>query len=167
MVRAVCPGSFDPVTLGHLDVFARAAKMFDEVIVAVAHNSAKTPLFTAAQRVEFIRQALPETLASHGKPGSYGKIRVEATTGLLVEFCRQEGASVIVKGLRSAVDLDAEYSMALMNRELSGIETVFVLGDPRKAHIASSLVKDVARHGGNVDGFVPENVARALKEKYA
>ncbi|MGN2367195.1 pantetheine-phosphate adenylyltransferase [Actinotignum sp. UMB0459] len=155
MMLAVCPGSFDPVTFGHLDVFARAASLFDEVVILVAHNSSKNPLFSPRQRVEFIREEVRHMT----------NVRVEDFGGLLVDFCRDIRADAIVKGLRSAVDLDAEYPMALMNREISGIETVFLVGDPAKGHIASSLVKDVARHKGDVRSFVPARVARALEEE--
>ncbi|WP_311376977.1 pantetheine-phosphate adenylyltransferase [Actinobaculum massiliense] len=157
MSLAVCPGSFDPVTYGHLDIFERAAQMFDRVIIAVAHNASKKAVFTAEERIEFIRQSV----------GADPRIEVRGVEGLLVDFCADAGASAIVKGLRSGIDLDAEYPMALMNRELSGIETIFVLGDPAKGHIASSLVKDVALHGGDVSSFVPGCVARALEERYA
>jgi len=148
---AVCPGSFDPVTLGHVDVVRRAAGMFDEVVVAVAHNSAKSPLLTADVRMRLVRDAVA------GIPG----VRVVATDGLLADFLRQVGAVAVVKGLRGAADVDAE--VALMNRHLSGVETVFVAGDSALAHIASSLVKDVARHGGPIDDLVPAGVGDAVR----
>jgi len=150
---AVCPGSFDPVTLGHVDVVRRAAGMFDEVVVAVAHNSAKSPLLTADVRMRLVRDAVA------GIPG----VRVVATDGLLADFLRQVGAVAVVKGLRGAADVDAEVAMALMNRHLSGVETVFVAGDSALAHIASSLVKDVARHGGPIDDLVPAGVGDAVR----
>ncbi|MGO1591593.1 MAG: pantetheine-phosphate adenylyltransferase [Ancrocorticia sp.] len=155
MTIAVCPGSYDPVTLGHLDVIDRAAAMFDEVIVVVAQNHAKKYLFAADERVELVRQAVAD------RP----TVRVVPYSGLMAEFCAEVGASVIVKGLRGAADFDGEQAMALMNRHLTGIETVFVMGNPAMGHIASSMVKDVAHHGGKIDDLVPSHVAEALREK--
>ncbi|MPV36229.1 pantetheine-phosphate adenylyltransferase [Georgenia subflava] len=153
MSLAVCPGSFDPITLGHVDVVRRARSMFDEVVVAVAHNPAKKYRFDAEERVGLARAALT------GIDG----VRVDLVPGLLATYCAEVGAAAIVKGLRGAADFDSEHAMALMNRHLSGIETVFVMGDPTLAHVASSLVKDVARHGGPVDDLVPSAVADALR----
>lgn len=157
MAIAVCPGSFDPFTLGHLDVVRRARALFDEVVVVVGRNAAKSPLLTAEERVELVREAVEDV------PG----VRVMATDGLLADQVRELGASAIVKGLRGAADVDAEVPMALMNRHLSGVETVFVVGDPALAHVASSLVKDVARHGGAIDDLVPPGVARAVRAALA
>ncbi|MEW6865638.1 pantetheine-phosphate adenylyltransferase [Trueperella pyogenes] len=154
MTLAVCPGSFDPLTLGHMDVIRRARAMFDEVIVAVGHNAKKTYLFSIEERVELARQALADIDA----------VRVEATTGLIAEFAQNQGAAAIVKGLRGGADYDAEQAMALLNRHLSGIETVFVMGDPALAHIASSFVKEIASYGGRIDDLVAPNVARALRK---
>ncbi|AHU89218.1 pantetheine-phosphate adenylyltransferase [Trueperella pyogenes] len=154
MTLAVCPGSFDPLTLGHMDVIRRARAMFDEVIVAVGHNAKKTYLFSIEERVELARQALADIDA----------VRVEATTGLIAEFAQKQGAAAIVKGLRGGADYDAEQAMALLNRHLSGIETVFVMGDPALAHIASSFVKEIASYGGRIDDLVAPNVARALRK---
>ncbi len=154
MTIAVCPGSFDPITLGHLDVVRRARALFDEVVVGVARNSSKTPLLTLERRVELARAAIADM------PG----IRVEPVPGLLGDFCRAVGAVAVVKGLRGGADVDHEVPMALMNRHLVGVETVFVLGDPRLAHVASSLVKDVARHGGPIADLVPESVETAVRE---
>ena len=156
MTIAVCPGSFDPITLGHVDVVRRARAMFDEVVVVVGINASKNYLFSVDERVGFIREATAHI----------GGVRVEATDGLIAEYCRGIGASAIVKGIRGAADYEAEYSMALMNRHLGDIETVFVMGDPALSHVASSLVKDVARHGGSMEGLVPEHVAIALAEHY-
>jgi pantetheine-phosphate adenylyltransferase len=150
---AVCPGSFDPVTLGHLDVVARAARMFDEVVVAVGVNAGKTPLLSADQRVALFAESVAE------EP----RVRVVSMTGLLADLVREVGASAIVKGLRGGADFDAEQPMALMNRHLSGVDTVFVVGDPTLAHIASSMVRDVARHGGPIDDLVPAGVADAVR----
>ena len=157
MSTAVCPGSFDPITLGHVDVVRRARSMFDEVVVAVAHNSSKHALLSPAERVALAADALADL----------DGVRVVATTGLLVDLVRDVGASAVVKGLRSGADLDAELAMALMNRHLSGVETVFVVGDPARAHIASSLVKDVARHGGPIDDMVTPAVAAAVRRALA
>ncbi|PYG01550.1 Phosphopantetheine adenylyltransferase [Georgenia satyanarayanai] len=155
MSLAVCPGSFDPVTLGHLDVVRRARGMFDEVVLAVAHNSRKSYLFALEQRVALAREAVEGM-----------DVRVDVVDGLLADYCRRVGAAAVVKGLRGGADFDAEQPMALMNRHLSGIETVFLVGDGALAHVASSLVKDVARHGGDVSDLVPPAVAHALREAF-
>lgn len=152
MTTAVCPGSFDPVTLGHLDVVRRARSMFDHVVVGIARNAGKAPLLDIDERVRLARAALADVSG----------VEVAVVPGLLVDFCREVGAVAIVKGLRGGADYDAEVPMALMNRHLTGVETVFVTGDPALAHIASSLVKDVARHGGDVRDLVPSGVAAAL-----
>ena len=152
MTIAVLPGTYDPVTLGHLDIARRAARLFDEVILAVAHNSTKTPLLALDRRVELATAA---TASIEG-------VRVEVVDGLLVDFCERAGAHAIVKGLRGGADYDYERPMALMNRSLTGIETVFVTGDNALSHIASSLVRDVARHGGDISAYVPVGVAAAV-----
>lgn len=153
MSLAVCPGSFDPITLGHLDVVRRARTMFDEVVVAVAHNASKSAWFSAEQRAALAREALADT-----------DVQVEIVSGLVAEYARDRGAVAIVKGLRGGADFDGEQPMALMNRHLSGVETVFLVGDGAHAHIASSLVKDIARHGGDVSDLVPPGVAQALRD---
>ncbi|MFT0846756.1 pantetheine-phosphate adenylyltransferase [Actinomycetaceae bacterium L2_0104] len=155
MTIAVCPGSYDPITVGHVDVISRAAAMFDEVIVVVAVNHAKKYLFSVQERVELARGAL-----SHMKG-----VRVDSHSGLIASYCADAGATAIVKGLRGAADFEGEHAMALMNRHLTGIETIFVMGDPGLGHVASSMVKDVAHHGGNVRDLVPPHVAEALMEK--
>ena len=152
MTIAVLPGSFDPFTLGHVDITARAATLFEHVIVAVAHNSAKTPLLDVDTRLALASGALAHL----------PNVTVEATSGLLVEFCRERDAEVIVKGLRGGADYDYERPMALMNRSLTGIETIFITGDTALAHVASSLVRDVARHGGDIEPYVPLAVAEAV-----
>ncbi|MBC7290536.1 MAG: pantetheine-phosphate adenylyltransferase [Actinotalea sp.] len=154
---AVCPGSYDPVTLGHLDVIGRAARLFGTVVVGVATNSAKAALLDAPTRVELARAAVA------GLPN----VRVEVVPGLLVDFCRDVGATALVKGLRGGADYDAELPMALMNRHLTGIETVFLPADRSVVHIASSLVKDVARHGGRIDDLVPAGVSGAVLARLA
>lgn len=157
MTIAVCPGSFDPFTLGHLDVVRRARHLVPEVIVGVARNSSKSTLLTLDERLAVARAAVA------GLDG----VRVEAVPGLLVDFCREQGATVVVKGLRGGADYDAEIPMALMNRHLAGVETVFVVGDGALAHVASSLVKDVARFGGEIDDLVPPGVGDLVRDALA
>ncbi|WIA98917.1 pantetheine-phosphate adenylyltransferase [Curtobacterium sp. MCBA15_012] len=154
---AVVPGSFDPVTLGHLDVIGRAARLFDEVHVLVVHNPDKQPaMFDAADRVRLIRDSFAET----GIPDS---VRVgEWTAGLLVDYCRQVGAGVLVKGVRSGDDVAYETPMAIMNRHLADVETVFLLPEASRAHVSSSLIRQVSSLGGDVTPYVPTAVAEAL-----
>jgi pantetheine-phosphate adenylyltransferase len=155
---AVCPGSYDPVTSGHVDIVRRAASLFDDVVVAVLANPAKAGLFTLDERVALLRASLT------GLPG----VRVEPVGDrLLVEYAREIGASALVKGLRSGTDFAYELPMALMNRHLTGIETVFVPGDPAFEHVSSSLVKEVASYGGDVRGLVPDPVLPRLLERLA
>lgn len=153
MTTAVCPGSFDPITLGHLDVIRRGARLFDAVVVGVAGNASKSPLLGLDERV-----ALAEAAVAH-----LPNVRVDVVPGLLVDFCRDVGAAVILKGLRGGADHDAEVPMALMNRHLTGVETFFLPAAPEVAHIASSIVKDVARHGGPVEDLVPDGVADVVR----
>lgn len=157
MSTAVCPGSFDPITLGHLDVVRRGATLFDEVVVAVASNSAKQPLLDVDRRVELAARAVADL----------ANVRVAPVSGLLVDFCRDVGADVLLKGLRGGSDLDAELPMALMNRHLTGVETVFLPAGRTVLHIASSLVKDIARHGGEIDDLVPPGVGDAVRAALA
>jgi len=152
---AVCPGSFDPVTHGHLDIIARAARLFSDVIVAVGANPAKNYLFTSDERVELLKQT------TAGMAG----VRVEPMSGLLVDFCRRVGASVIVKGARFASDFDYELQMAHMNLGVGGIETVLMPASREWGTISSTLVRDVARHGGDVAAFVPPVVAALIRDK--
>lgn len=171
--RAVCPGSYDPVTHGHLDVIARAAAIHDEVVVAVLHNPAKAGTFSVHERIAFIERGVAQRLgpgagagAADNGTGAAGTVRVEAFAGtLLVDVCRDLDASVIVKGLRGSTDFEYELPMALMNRHLTGIETVFIPGDPALAHVSSSLVKEVVRFGGDVTGLVPDEVRDALVDR--
>ena len=156
MTIAVCPGSYDPVTAGHVDVIERCARLFDRVHVVVAVNASKTPMFPEDVRVDVIRRALADD--------GYDDIVVDSTDGLITDYCRQVGASVIVKGLRQNGDYEAELGMALVNRQLSGVETLFLPADPIREHISSSIVKDVARHGGDVTGMVPDGVVPLLRE---
>jgi len=156
---AVCPGSFDPVTHGHIDIVARAARMFDEVTVAVLVNHAKQGLFSVDERIDMLREALADEV------GADSAVRVEAFEGLLVDFCRERGIGAIVKGLRAITDFDYELQMAQMNARLSGVETVFVPTSPEWSFLASSLVKEVAGHGGDVSGLVPAKVAARLRSR--
>lgn len=156
MTRAVCPGSYDPVTNGHVDVVLRAVELFDEVVVVVLHNPAKEGTFTPDERVALLREALPE------RDG----LRIEAHGGrLLVDVCKDLGATAIVKGLRGGTDFAYELPMALMNRHLTGVETVFLPGAPAFEHVSSSLVKEVAALGGDVTGLVPDLVRDRLVQR--
>jgi pantetheine-phosphate adenylyltransferase len=154
---AVVPGSFDPVTLGHLDVIERAAGLFDELHVLVVHNPSKTALLPVAQRVSLIERAILDV-------GAPRNITVTSwSVGLLVDYCTEVGASVIVKGIRSQVDVAYETPMAIVNRNLAGVETIFMLPDPAHAHVSSSLVRQVASLGGDVAPYVPRAVAEFLQ----
>ncbi|MEF2977536.1 pantetheine-phosphate adenylyltransferase [Subtercola sp. YIM 133946] len=153
---AVVPGSFDPVTLGHIDVIARAAGIFDEVHVVVVHNPDKSALLPIAQRVSLIQQAIVDG-------GVTGNVVVTSwSMGLLVDYCEEVGAKVLVKGIRSQVDVAYETPMAIVNRNLAGVETIFLLPDPAHAHVSSSLVRQVAGLGGDVAPYVPKAVAEFL-----
>lgn len=154
MRRAVCPGSFDPPTNGHLDIIARAARLFDEVTVAVLVNPAKRGLFTVSERLTMLSEAVGDD-----------NVTVESFEGLLVDFCRDHDIDAIVKGLRAVSDFDSELQMAQMNARLSGVETVFVPTSPEWSFLASSLVKEVARFGGDVSGLVPSSVLSRLDER--
>lgn len=155
MSRCLCPGSYDPVTNGHLDIIVRAAALYDEVVVGVLHNPSKRGRFPVEQRLEFLREALPSDLP----------VRVEAYGGrLLVDIAKELGAAAIVKGLRGGTDFAYELPMALMNKHLTGVETVFLPGDPSLEHVSSSLVKEVHRYGGDVSALVPAGVLTALTE---
>jgi pantetheine-phosphate adenylyltransferase len=156
MRRAIYPGSFDPVTNGHLDVIERARKLFDEVIIAVAINDEKQPLFAPDERVALLRNSI----------GGSG-VRVAPMSGLLVEFAAAEEASAIVRGLRAISDFEFEFQMALMNRKLDGaVETIFLMPKEEYTYLSSRIVKEIARLGGDVSAFVPLAVATALAKKY-
>ena len=155
--RAVCPGSFDPVTNGHLDIIGRASRLFDEVVVAVLINQSKSGLFNLDERLDILAEV------THG----YSNVRVEAFQGLLVDFCRANEIEVIVKGVRVASDFDYELQMAQMNIGLSGIETLFMPTNPMYSFVSSSLIKDVAKWGGDVTPHVPDVVADRLRERFS
>ncbi|MBB5872195.1 pantetheine-phosphate adenylyltransferase [Allocatelliglobosispora scoriae] len=155
MRRAVCPGSFDPVTNGHVDIIVRSAQLFDEVIVGVLINQSKQGLFSVEERIEMLREVA----------SAHPNVRVESFHGLLVDFCRANGAQVVVKGLRAVSDFDYELQMAQMNVGLSGVETLFMPTNPLYSFIASSLVKQVARLGGDVSQYVPKVVEERMVAK--
>lgn len=155
MTTVVCPGSFDPVTLGHLDIFRRAAELFDDVIVCVVANPNKQGTFTIDERKAMIEKVCADL------PG----IRVDSFYGLLVDYCREQGATAVVKGLRDSTDYDYELPMAHMNRSIADIDTVFLPTDAGLAFVSSSLCREVTRLGGDVSHLLPEPVARALKDR--
>ena len=157
MRRAVCPGSFDPVTKGHLDVIRRASALFDEVIVALGTNVSKSRLFSAEERLAMLQQGV----------AGLDNVRVEGFTGLITAYCQEADAVAIVKGLRSGSDLDYELQMAQMNAHLTGVETVFVPANPQYGFVSSSLIKEVASYGGDVSGLVPDFVVGPLTERLA
>jgi pantetheine-phosphate adenylyltransferase len=154
MAIAVYPGSFDPFTYGHLDIATRAAKMFETVHIVVVHNPAKNPRLTTTQRVDLITEILK------GKPGNF--VVSSLDTGLLVDYCKSLGADALVKGVRTNVDLDYELPMAQVNRDLSGIETIFIPADPTHGFVSSTLVKQVFDLGGDISKYVPVEVVKAL-----
>lgn len=154
---AVIPGSFDPITLGHIDVILRSAPLYDEVHVVVVHNPGKTPLLPIAERVTLIEKALGDMNA----PANV--IVASWSMGLLVDYCLDVGASVLIKGIRSEVDITYETPMAIVNRNLAGVETLFMLPDAVHAHVSSSLVRQVAALGGDVRPYVPPVVAEFLQ----
>jgi len=155
MRRAVCPGSFDPVTNGHLDIIGRAADLYDELVVAIFVNQSKSSLFAVDER----RELLEEVTAP------YGNVRVDSFEGLVVDYCRDNEIAVIVKGLRAVSDFDYELQMAQMNRGLAGVDTLFMPTNPEYSFLASSLVKEIARWGGDVSRLVPQNVLKRLTER--
>lgn len=155
MTAALCPGSFDPPTNGHIDVVNRAAELFDRVIVAVVENPSKEPLFSVEERLSLLGRVF-ETLEG---------VEIAGFTGLLVDFVRDQEIDVIVKGLRAGGDFDYELQMAQMNQHLSGVETVFLPTSPQWSYVSSSLVREVARLGGSVEALLPAEVAQAVKEK--
>jgi pantetheine-phosphate adenylyltransferase len=150
--RAICPGSFDPVTNGHIDIIARASALYDEVTVGVLVNRAKDGLFDLDERIDLLREVTEV----------YGNVIVDSFSGLLVAYCRAHDIPVIVKGLRAVSDFDYELQMAQMNHGLAGIETLFLSTNPLYSFLSSSLVKEVATYGGDVSGLVPDQVNQAL-----
>ena len=155
MRRCVCPGSFDPVTNGHLDVIERASRLYDEVTVGVLVNASKSGLFAVDERMEMLREATT----------AFGNVTVDSFQGLLVDYCRARDIPVVVKGLRAVSDFDYELQMSQMNNRLTGLETLFVATNPEYSFLSSSLVKEVATWGGDVSGLVPEPVLRRLSAR--
>jgi pantetheine-phosphate adenylyltransferase len=153
-LTAVCPGTFDPVTNGHLDIIGRTSEAFDAVVVGVLENPSKTPMFDVSQRVAMLEEAI----------SGFSNVRVSAFSGLLVDFARLHQPVVIVKGLRAVSDYEAEIQMAQMNHRLGGVETLFMPTNPKWSFLSSSLVKEVARFGGDVEGLVPDHVKKRLSD---
>lgn len=158
MAIAVVPGSFDPITAGHMDIIKRATRLYDEVVVGIVVNPSKSPLFTLEERVNMVKEAV------NWDP----KIKVDSFDGLLIEFVKMHGAHVIIRGLRAVSDFEHEFQMAQMNRKLCpDIETIFVMASPEYAYLSSSIVKEIARYGGNIKGLVPPNIEKSLKDAMA
>lgn len=156
MTRALVPGSFDPVTNGHLDIIGRAAGMFESVLVAVARNSTKSPLFTLQERMDMLSEAC----------AAFDNVEVGSFEGLLVEYAARQGASVVVRGLRAVSDFEYELQMALMNRRLNAaVETAFLMTGTEYSYLSSSIVKEIARLGGSVEGLVPDHVGERLRQQ--
>jgi pantetheine-phosphate adenylyltransferase len=155
---AVYPGTFDPLTRGHLDIIRRGLQAFDQIIVAIAENVRKAPLFSTGERIQMIAEAT----------GNDERVEVDAFSGLLIEYVQRRGAHIILRGLRALADFEYEFQFALMNKRLApGVETVFMMTGEEAFYVSSSLVKEVASFGGDVTGLVPENVRRALIDKFA
>jgi pantetheine-phosphate adenylyltransferase len=157
MKRAVCPGSFDPITYGHLDIIERASKQFDEVVVAVFVNRKKDGLFSVEKRLELIAENVAK----------FKNVKVDSGSGLLVDYCKVNHVDVIVKGLRAVTDFDYELQMAQVHTQASGVETMFMATSPTHSFLSSSIVKELAYYGGDVSSMVPANVNAALKERAA
>ncbi len=156
MKTAIYPGSFDPVTNGHIDILERALSLFDKVIITVANNSTKNPLFTEEERVALLRESTKK----------FKNVEVDAFHGLLVDYVRKRGAVAIVRGLRAVTDFEYELQMALMNRKLNQrVETIFLMPNEKYTYLSSNFVREIARLGGDVDSFVPPCVRKALKTK--
>ncbi|MDH2455209.1 pantetheine-phosphate adenylyltransferase [Corynebacterium bovis] len=176
-MRVVCPGSFDPVTNGHLDIITRAAATWDEVTVLVTYNPNKNGLFTAEERADLIRRSLADRVGSVDVTGDsaagatpaapQGRITVDTWDRLLVDYLTEHGVTAMVKGLRSSLDYEYELPMAQMNRRLSGADTYFLFTNPRYGYVSSTLCKEVARYGGDVTGLLPEPVVEAVTRKFA
>ncbi|GAB2870006.1 pantetheine-phosphate adenylyltransferase [Lentzea nigeriaca] len=155
MTRAVTPGSYDPVTNGHLDIIGRAAQLFDEVVVAVLNNKTKRTLFSTEERIEMLREVTAQ----------WPNVRVDSWHGLLVDYCRENDIKAIVKGLRAVSDYDYELKMAQMNHQLTGVDTLFMPTTPAYSFVASSLVKEVATYGGDVSSLLPKSIEQRLQQR--
>lgn len=151
---AVYPGTFDPITMGHMDIIDRALNLFDKVIIAIAINPGKKPLFSLEERVEMVKQCFPN---------DYSRVEVDTVSGLLVQYARERNATTIIRGLRAVSDFDYEFQLALMNKKLEReVDTIFLMPGFRWIYISSSIIKDAARHGGDVCELVPEHVNKRL-----
>ena len=157
MKRVVCPGSFDPITFGHLDIIERASKMFDEVVIAVLVNVTKSSLFSVDERMGMIREVTKK----------YGNVKVDSWSGLLVDYCQENKIPIIVKGLRAVTDFDYELQMSQINLQLKGVETLFMSTAPAHSFLSSSLVKEIASYDGDVSNYIPASLVPKLKARLA
>lgn len=157
MKRVVCPGSFDPITFGHLDIIERASKLFNEVVIAVLVNKTKASLFTVPERIEMIREVT----------SAFPNVKVDSWSGLLVDYCVSNDIPVIVKGLRAVTDFDYELQMSQINLQLKGIETLFMSTAPAHSFLSSSLVKEIASYDGDVSSYIPEQLLTRLRDRLA
>jgi pantetheine-phosphate adenylyltransferase len=155
--RVVCPGSFDPITFGHLDIIKRASSIFDEIVIAVLVNQTKQTLFTVDERIEMIGEVTAQ----------YKNVKVASWSGLLVDYCKANDISMIVKGLRAVTDFDYELQMSQINLQLQGVETLFMSTAPAHSFLSSSLVKEIASYGGDVSSYIPEPILKRLKSRLA
>lgn len=157
MKRVVCPGSFDPITYGHLDIVERASSIFDEVVIAVMVNKTKQTLFTVEERIEMTKEVTKK----------FSNVKVDSWSGLLVDYCKKNDISIIVKGLRAVTDFDYELQMSQINLQLQGVETLFLSTAPAHSFLSSSLVKEIASHGGDVSSYIPAELLERLKDRLA
>ena len=157
MKRVVCPGSFDPITFGHLDIVERASSIFDEVVIAVMVNKTKQTLFTVEERIEMTKEVTAK----------FPNVKVDSWSGLLVDYCKKNDISIIVKGLRAVTDFDYELQMSQINLQLQGVETLFLSTAPAHSFLSSSLVKEIASHGGDVSSYIPAELLERLKNRLA
>ena len=157
MKRVVCPGSFDPITFGHLDIVERASSIFDEVVIAVMVNKTKQTLFTVEERMEMTKEVTKK----------FPNVKVDSWSGLLVDYCKKNDISIIVKGLRAVTDFDYELQMSQINLQLQGVETLFISTAPAHSFLSSSLVKEIASHGGDVSSYIPAELLERLKDRLA
>jgi pantetheine-phosphate adenylyltransferase len=155
--RIVCPGSFDPITFGHLDIIERASSIFDEVVIAVMVNKTKQTLFTVEERIEMTKEVTAK----------FPNVKVDSWSGLLVDYCKKNDISIIVKGLRAVTDFDYELQMSQINLQLQGVETLFISTAPAHSFLSSSLVKEIASHGGDVSSYIPAVLLERLKNRLA
>jgi pantetheine-phosphate adenylyltransferase len=155
--RVVCPGTFDPITLGHIDIIKRASSLFDEVTIAVMVNQTKKTLFTVEERIEMTREVTSQ----------YPNVKVDSWSGLLVDYCKKNDISIIVKGLRAVTDFDYELQMSQVNLQLQGVETLFLSTAPAHSFLSSSLVKEIASYGGDVSSYIPAILLERLKNRLA